>query len=320
LQDKNHTWLRFQPGGLNLIGEVHETAWSLRPILAAVNSKSFISEAIASEEPPAGSQLETAYDARNADRYKDLGIDKEKDKTRFGAEPLPPKLGYAMTGLVPYLNLGTGTGDDDKNVHRLTRDNKSHGVVDNYVGELFLSMLKMSWAHASDARMAVAAFTMGGVAIPPRLDALAKVVAAVEGELGPYITRLPVHGWLGDTLAAPANAKLLPPLVRFVQALIGMLTETAIADPGSGLDAKQKTKFAGTTSNDDKQDMFLGWRNRGLHRSVVDAAGRHVRYASMGFNHIAPLVKAGLPPEVHVYEDDPGPHTEELKGIAVKQR
>jgi hypothetical protein len=319
LDDPKRTWLRFHQTGLNLIGEVHQTEWSLEHILAAVNGKSFISEAIASEDPPAGSQLKAAYDARNADRYKELGIEKEKDKSQYGAEPLPPKLGYTMTALLPYLNLGTGTGAGDRNVHRLAKGDKTGGVVDDYRGELYLGMLKMSWAYAMDARNVVMASYIGGVPVPPRLDALAQVVEAVRGEIGPYITGLPVHGWLGDTLAAPANARLLPPLVRFVQAMIDMLTESAVSDPGSGLDARQQKKFSGTTTSDEKQQMFLGWRNHGLHRAVVDAAARRVRYASFGFEHIAPLVKAGLPPEVHTDDDDSGPSTAELKAIAVKQ-
>src|SRR5262249_38598383 len=111
------TWVRFSPTGINVLGEMHETEWSLQHVLSAVHSKSFITEAIASEDPAAGTELKTAYDAHNADRYQELGIDQEKDKTKFGAEPLPPKIGYGMTGLLPYLNLGKGTKDTDKNVH-----------------------------------------------------------------------------------------------------------------------------------------------------------------------------------------------------------
>ena len=302
LEDDDRTWVRFSPSGLNVLGEAHESPWSLKHVLAAVGSKSFISEAIASEDPAAGSELKTTYDAHNADRYQELGIDQEKDKTKFGAEPLPPKIGYGMTALLPYLNLGKGTGDTDKNVHKLTKDNKnSAGVVDNYPGELFLSMLQMAWAYAKDARIAVAMAYMGGAAVPPKLDALVQVTTSLYGTLDPYVTGLPAHGWLGDTLADPANAKLVSQIKTFAEAMIDMMTERAVDDPASGLDAKQKKKFAGTTTNDDKQKMFNEWRNRNLERSVTDATSRGVRYAGMGANHLDPIKKLGLPPAAHVF-------------------
>jgi hypothetical protein len=167
------------------------------------------------------------------------------------------------------------------------------------------------------------AMYVGGAPVPPKLDALAQVVEAVRGELGPYITRLPARGWLGDTLAAPANAKLVAPLSRFVQAMIDMMTERAVGDPSSGLDAAQQKKFSGTTTNDEKQQMFLDWRNRGLHQGVKTAAAGHVRYAGMGRNHLEPLVKAGLTPDIHVFDlldTASDQHTADLQAIAVKQR
>jgi hypothetical protein len=66
--------------------------------------------------------------------------------------------------------------------------------------------------------------------------------------------------------------------------------------------------------------MFLAWLNRGLQRAVKDAAARHVRYAGMGMNHLEPLIKAGLPPDTHVDDDDATGHTRGLQAIAVKQR
>jgi hypothetical protein len=322
MQDDINTWVRFSPTGLNVLGEAHDTPWSLKHTLAAVHSKNFISEAIASEDPSDGSQLKTAYDAHNADRYKDLGIENEKDKSKFGAEPLPPKIGFGMVKLLPYLNLGTGTKDTDKNVHKLKKD----ATPDDYPGQIYLSLLQMGWAYAKDARLAVAMMYMGGVAVPPKLDALGQVTDSVLGTLDPYLTGLPAHGWLGDTLADPANAKLVPPLVKLVEALIDMLTEQAVADPNSGLDAKQRKKFAGKTTGDEKEQMFLGWRDAGIQHAVKDAAGRHVRYAGMGSHHLKPLKKAGLPADTQVYDmsgaeiGEFDQHTQELASIAVKQR
>jgi hypothetical protein len=322
MQDDINTWVRFSPTGLNVLGEAHDTPWSLQHTLAAVHSKSFISEALASEDPTAGSQLKTAYDTHNADRYKDLGIEKEKDKSKFGAEPLPPKIGFGMVKLLPYLNLGTGTANTDKNVHKL----KKGATPDDYPGQIFLSLLQMGWAYAKDARIGVAMMYMGGVAVPPKLDALAQVADSNYSTLNRYITALPAHGWLGDSLAEPANAKLVPPLVQLAEALVDMLTEQAVADPNSGLDTRQRKKFAGTTTGDEKEQMFKDWRDAGLQHAVKDAAARHVRYAGMGSHHLKPLKKAGLPANTQVYDmsgnelGEFDKQTKELASIAVKQR
>ena len=322
MRDDINTWVRFSPTGLNVLGEAHETPWSLKHTLAAVGSKSFISEAIASQDPPAGSQLKTAYDTHSADRYKDLGIEKEKDKSKFGAEPLPPKIGYGMIRLLPYLNLGTGTGNSDKNVHKL----KKGATPDDYIGQFTVGIVRMGWAYAKDARIAVPMMYMGGVAVPPKLDALAQVASTHYSALDRYITGLPVHGWLGDTLAEPGNARLVAPLAQLAEALIDMLTEQAIGDPSAGLDAAQKKKFAGKTTSDEKEKMFTGWRDHGLQDAVKDAAARHVRYAGMGSHHLEPLTKAGLPANTQVYDmsgNEIGEfdrHTRELAKIAVKQR
>jgi hypothetical protein len=72
--------------------------------------------------------------------------------------------------------------------------------------------------------------------------------------------------------------------------------------------------------------MFKDWRDAGLQHAVKDAAGRHVRYAGMGSQHLKPLKKVGLPANTQVYDmsgDEIGEfdkHTKELAKIAVKQR
>jgi hypothetical protein len=91
------------------------------------------------------------------------------------------------------------------------------------------------------------------------------------------------------------------------------------------MDAKQKKKFGGDTTNDQKSDMFSDWRNFKFEETVKDAAGRGVRYAGMGYHHMKHLKKAGLPANTHAYDmmsDDLDvfqTHTDALKKIAVKQ-
>ena len=313
---RDGTWVRFSPTGLNILGEMHETDSSLKHVLAAVGSKNFISEAISSEDLASGSHLEAAYEAHSTDRKKDLGIDKAKDKKQFGAEPLVPKIGFAMTLLLPWLNLDKKP-PPAKNVHNL--------VKDSYEGKVFQAELKLGWAWAMDGRAAVAAMQMAGMLAPPKLAALAKQVTALESVLDPYITGLPQHGYLGDTLSLPANASLLVPVTTIVRALIDALVEAATQDPSSRMTAAQKKKFGGTTTNDDKRDLFSDWRNFKFEDTVKDAAKRGVRYAGMGYHHMKHLQKVGLPDKAQAYDmmiedlDKFQKHTDDLKSIAVKQ-
>jgi Domain of unknown function (DUF4157) len=316
LRDDHNTWVRFSPTGLNVLGEMHDTESSLKHVMKAVGSKSFISEALSSDDLPAGSHLKAAYEARTAGRMKEMGIDQVKDKKQFGAEPLLPKIGFAMTALLPYLNTRKKP-PPDKNVHALTKD--------NYEGKIFQSQLKYAWAYGMDTKTSVAAKHAAMEAVPPKLEALAKAVTALESVLDPYLTGLPQQGWLGDTLAQPANAALIMPVTAFAQAVIDALVELAIDDPSSRMDAKRKKEFSGATSNDQKMGMFSDWRNFKFEESVKDAAKRGVRYAGMGYHHMKHLQKVGLPANARAYDmmiEDLKvfeKHTDALKKIAVKQ-
>jgi hypothetical protein len=316
LRDDHSTWLRFSPTGLNVLGEMHDSDSSLAPVLAAIGSKNFISEAISSDDLAPGSRMESTYETHSNDRLKAMGIDKTKDKKQFGAEPVLPKVGFVMTALLPYLNL-RNKPPPDKNVHALTKG--------TYEGKIFQSELKLGWAYGMDTKASVAGKHAAMQAVPPKQDALAKLVTSLESVLDPYFTGLPVHGWLGDSLSLPENAPLLLPVTAFVQALLDALVELAIDDPSSRMDAKQKKKFGGETTNDQKGDMFSDWRNFKFEDAVKDAAKRGVRYAGMGYHHMTHLQKVGLPPNSRAYDmmvsdlDAFQQHTDALKNIAVKQ-
>ncbi len=164
LRDGHNTWLRFNPTGLNILGEMHDTDSSFKHTFRAVAGKSFISEAISSDDMAAGSHLKSAHDTQNADRFKELGIDQAKDKKSFGAEPLLPKIGFAMTSLLPYLNAGTKP-PPDKNVHGLTNG--------NYEGKIFQTMLKYAWAWGMDTKASVRDKHAAMQAVPPTPPAAA---------------------------------------------------------------------------------------------------------------------------------------------------
>ena len=108
IHDDINMWVRFSPTDLNVLGEAHETPWSLKHVLAAVGSKNFISEAIASEDPAAGSELKASYDAHNADRYKEMGIEQEKDKTqvRRRAAAAQDRLRHGLAAALPEPRQG----------------------------------------------------------------------------------------------------------------------------------------------------------------------------------------------------------------------
>jgi hypothetical protein len=89
--------------------------------------------------------------------------------------------------------------------------------------------------------------------------------------------------------------------------------------------AKQKKQFAGPTTHDQKVKMFMDWRNFEIEASVKDAAARGVRYAGMGWAHMTYLEKSP-PAHTHIFDMNGTDierfekHTQDLEGIAVKQR
>ncbi len=223
------TWVRFDPEGINVLGENHSLV-KMDTAMVAVGSKSFLYERFSDEDLPEGSALKATYDAENADKFAKLGVAGEPDKKTFGAEPLLPKLGQAMNMALPYF-MG------DKPLAELTSASRHHA------GNPIQRYLKLAWAHAKDARGPLEQKQAAGQVVPPRLAELALVHAAVEGSLDSFITSLPVEGWIGDALARPAQADLMPLLAQFAVAFIDAMIEVAIADPTSGLDAAGKEEL-----------------------------------------------------------------------------
>lgn len=305
------TWMRFSPTGINLLGEDH-TLVTLEMVVPAVGSKSFIYEPFSSDSLGDGSAIKSAYETENADRFKTFGIDQEKDKQKFGAESLFPKMGFGMNLALPYF-------DGSRKIKELEK-------AKGYVGQPVQRYLKIGWGYGKDCKAEVAQKKAAKQPVKPKLEELAKVVTSVEGELDPFIAGLPVDGWLGDAFKSkPANAALLPLLARFATAFIDAMVEQAIDDPSSRMDAAKKQKYAGATSSDEKDDLFSDWRNFKFEDSVKDAAKRGVRYAGMGQAHLEHLTNVGLPANGHPFEmagKDLAAFKKEtagLKKIALKQ-
>jgi hypothetical protein len=223
--------------------------------------------------------------------FKKFGVEKAPDKRQFGAESLYPKMGFALTLAIPYFEGASPMSDLDKT---------------GYTGKPVQRYLKIAWGHSKDNKQAVEQKQKAKEKVPPKMEALAKVHAAVEGKLDAFITGLAVDGFLGDELGKPANAGLLPPLAEFARALTEAMVELAAADPSSRLGAAERKKLAAakSTSAADKTKLFSEWRNFNFEDNVKAAAKRGVRYAGMGSRHLDHLVGVGLDKGMHPFEMD----------------
>ncbi|HMG55007.1 MAG TPA: DUF4157 domain-containing protein [Kofleriaceae bacterium] len=291
LPDKEHTWIRFHPTGLNILGEIH-TSVTLHMLTHAVGTTNFIGERLSRDHLAEGTQLKTAYDKENAAAFQDFGIAGESDKQPHGAESLFPKLGAVLTRLLPYFD---GTQD-------LAKISTSEG----YAGIVGQRYLKLAWAHGKDLKTQVAVMQGVGRPTSPVQARLALAIDLVAPELDGFLTALPVDGFLGDHLVGPEAHDRLLQLAIFARAFIDAMVERAIADPSSRLKPADKArlaggntnhdKIAGPTPDDDKAKMFDNWRNFQFEDSVREAAGRGVRYAGMGWNHFNHLRDKTVPP------------------------
>jgi hypothetical protein len=307
LDDATGTWLRFSPTGTNVIGEDH-TFVRLQDLLPKVNSKSFIYEPFAIDDMTGSPQMGKAYDKETADRFKVFGVESEPDKKQFGAESIHPKLGFNLALALPYLE-GKQKLDDLKD--------------GNYAGQPVARYLKIAWGFAKDVRDDVAKKLAAKQPVKPAAKRLNLVVQLVEPSVDKFITGLPLDGYLGDELAKGKNQALMPDLATLARAAIDALVEVAVDDPSSRMTPEQKGKFGGKTSDAEKQDMFVAWRDFKFEDTVKDAAQKGIRYAGMGYNHLKHLRAVGLPKFTHDFDmTDLGTfadHTKKLKATAKPQ-
>jgi hypothetical protein len=283
-------WVRFEPTGINLLGENH-TKVSLDKVLPAVGSTSFIYEPFAADTLAAGSNIKTAYETENKDLFKTFGIDAVKDKQPFGEESLFPKMGFALTSAEEYFAGRVKMSDLDP-----------HG----YLGQPVQRYLKIAWAFSKDNQAAVTAKQKAKQTVSPQAAALAKVHAEVEPKIDTFITGLVVDGHLETELDKKANAGLKAPIAKFAKTFTQAMVELASTESSSRLSAaERKTLAAATsTSHDDKLKLFAKWRNFLFEDNVAAATKRGVRYAGMGQLHLDHLVSLGLDKSQHPFEMD----------------
>lgn len=280
------TWVRFSPSGTNILGENH-TEVTLEHVVRAVGTRSFVYEPFSTDEMAAGSQMRTAYEAENAQRFHDFGVAHVADKRQFGGESLYPKMGFGLNLLLPYL-AGTGNFDPLK--------------APGYTGQPVQRYLKIAWAHTKDIAAKVAQRRFPWPRPSREIRNLVREYHASQAQLDAFITGLPVDGHLGDALDTVAGRPLVALLRTFCEAFVAAMLARATNDTALTRRERRHLRRMPKTSHTNKEAVFSDWRNFHFARATAAAARRGVRYAGMGRLHLDYLTGAGLPPNSHSYD------------------
>ena len=282
------TWVRFARTGSNLLGEDH-TKVKLEHVMPAVGSTSFIYEPLATDDMSALPSMKAAYEQENAARLAQMGVGGATDTRKLGAESLFPKIGFTMAALLPLLQGGP------------TFDNLKAAA---YIGQPAQRYLKIAWGYGNDVAGEIAGLKAAKRPVPPELTQLAATVKRLTPALGPFITGLPVEGFLGDALDTAAGRKHVPDLVRFCTDTMNAMT-ARIATDAVLTEAERKTLQAMPRATAaQKGALFSVWRDMEFSHAVRAAVARGVRYAGMGLLHLTALQAEGLPPRSRGYDMD----------------
>nr|MDT0657207.1 hypothetical protein [Micromonospora sp. DSM 115978] len=273
------TWVRFDEAGLNIVGEDHDYL-SLEQTVAAVRSKRFIYEQFATDALPADSEFKKAYLIENTALLGTFGVDLHGDLTLVGGESLLPKIADTVAELVPFFaktsNMKLMTSGEGR-----------------YWGQPDQRYIKIGWGWAKD---------LVGHAKTDAETLLVQAVNTHSAILEPFITGLPVDGFLGDPLVQEVHADKYAPLLALCRAYVPVMIERAHADPGITGDEQQRLKEMPTGTVEEQQEMFALWRNLYFAKAVEKAAARDVRYAGMGDRHRKWLQQNGrVPNNAHVH-------------------
>jgi hypothetical protein len=280
------TWVRFSPTGTNILGENH-TQVTLEHVVRAVGTQSFVYEPFSTDALAAGSQMRTAYETENAQRFRDFGVAHVADKRQFGGESLYPKMGFGLNLLLPYL-AGTGNFGPLK--------------APGYTGQPVQRYLKIAWAHTKDVAAKVAQRRLRWPRPSREIRAMLREYRASQAQLDAFITGLPVDGHLGDALDTVAGRPLVPSLRAFCEAFVAAMLARATSDTALTRRERRHLRAMPKTSRENKDAVFSDWRNLHFAHATVVAAQRGVRYAGMGRLHLDYLTGVGLPPNSHSYD------------------
>lgn len=274
------TWLRFEPEGLNILGEDHDYVIAETVVTHVLASKSFVFEGFVTEDLTPGSHLHALYygDMLGENALDGLGhyLGETIDGVGgLGVDSMFARIGFDMAFIDPYLR-------GQKHMDGLR--------AGNYRGQPLLDGLRLAWAFAEDIA------GRNPKAMTTAQTALAVIVAAGrKAELGPFVTSLRQGGHLGDSLTG-ASQGLMAQLRSLVGGVIKVLLEHVAT--ATGITAADRTALGrmkqGTAA--DQQALFMEWRNMHIARNIADAAARGVRYAGIGEEHLKYLVTNNLLP------------------------
>ena len=280
------TWVRFAPGGSNLLGEDH-TLVTMEHVAPAVGSTNFTYEPFSTDDLSGQPAMKAAYETENADRFKTFGVDAVPDKRQFGGESLFPKIAFAFVILQPYAD-GAGSLDDLK--------------PGGYVGQPLQRYLKIAWGYARDVADEVAQLKKAKKPVPAAHKQLGSVFSSTQGALDGFITALPVDGYLGDSLDTVDGKKKLPSLSKLCKAVVASMTARMETDTGLSDAERKQLKGMPRGTAAEKGAAFGKWRNLHFSHAVADAVARGVRYIGMGRDHLDYLNAEGLPAKSRGYD------------------
>ncbi|HEY1177219.1 MAG TPA: hypothetical protein VGF17_13770 [Phytomonospora sp.] len=283
------TWLRFDTEGLNILGEDHEYLIAETVVTQVVGSRSFVFEGFVTDVLAPGSHLHDLYygDMIGEEALDGLGEylgEKVEDVTRFGVDSMYARIGFDLAFIEPYLKgeapmAGLRAG--------------------SYRGQPLLDGLRLAWAFAKDiASKDPMTMTAGETGVA----GLVVTDASATAELDTFITGLEQGTHLGDSLAG-AGKPLMPGLRKLTENVVYVLLERVATAPVISEDDKTALLAMKRLTSADQRALFMEWRNRHMAGNVAAAAGRGVRYAGIGADHLAYLVRRNLlPVGSHAYD------------------
>jgi hypothetical protein len=278
------TWLRFEQAGFNIVGEWHNYV-PLVETVTAVKAHSFIYEQFATDALPANSAFRAAYLVENTVLLQRFGVGLNGNLALVGGESLLPKIADTVAELVPYFSKTAPMTDMTSGGNR-------------WLGKPDQRYIKIGWGWAKDLA--------NGPGATVAETALVQVVNARRAILDPFITGLPVDGYLGDPLVLPENDDKYQPLLALCQACVPVMFERAYNDQALTPQERQELQAMPTGTPDEQQKMFGLWRNLYFAKATADAAARNVRYAGMGTAHRKWLVQHNrVPAGAHMYRFSP---------------
>ncbi|TWG07674.1 DUF4157 domain-containing protein [Saccharopolyspora dendranthemae] len=257
--DFEGTWVRFHPDRVNVLGEKHGFI-TLPDVLRAVRSSSFIYEAFTTDDLTKQPNTKNAYLAELGpvlENFHGIDLNSTSDYWQHGAEPLDPKLGEAMSLLIPRLR-------QPAELEKLTSEGE-----DSHFGHVAQRFLKITWQRSRDSQ------SRGK---PGTKTDLSRSYTRAKKQKGfdEFVTKLPVGGHIGDAfngLDKKERRKYAELLADYLEDFVKEVVQSKSMTPEEAAPELKR-----------RRDEHLGY-------TVEQAAMNGVRYVGMGWDHYNELEK-----------------------------